>query len=189
MKPMGTPQRTDDLIASYSSKGPDGASIALVQARPRRSRQFTGRNGKLQETTLEATEPRQLGSVQLLHVRRQIRGHRPTTSRLSGTSMAAGRSQRRRCRFCCKRSRVLQPDQVEGTADEDGIQKHSRNRAACTIPRPGIPTRASMTSSQSAPGYLDIAAALASTDVGKRGGARSPIAKLRHEIRQCLSNL
>jgi len=22
MKPMGTPQRTDDLIASYSSKGP-----------------------------------------------------------------------------------------------------------------------------------------------------------------------
>ena len=51
MKPMGTPTRTDDLIASYSSKGPT-AIDAVAKARHRRSRQPAGFAGGPELDTL-----------------------------------------------------------------------------------------------------------------------------------------
>ena len=69
MKPMGTPQRTDDLIASYSSKGPTVVDRVVKPdlVAPGNLLVSTDTPG----TTLETTETSKPGSVQSLRVRRQ----------------------------------------------------------------------------------------------------------------------
>jgi len=57
------------------------------------------------------------------------------------------------------------PRSSEGATDEDGVQDISAIEQCVTIPRQKLPIRANTTSSRSARGILDIAAALSSTDL------------------------
>ena len=170
MKPMGTPTRTDDLIASYSSKGP--TAIDAV-AKP----DIVAPGNLL--VSLEAP-----GST----LYNQFPGDRvpynyyvnggstaPSSSyfTLSGTSMATGVVSGAVADLLQKSPR-LTPDQVKARLMKTAYKSFPAS-SSTTDPTTGITYTDQYDVFTVGAGYLDVEAALNSNDVAK-GTAMSPIA-------------
>src|SRR5579864_4168857 len=170
MKPMGTPQRTDDLIASYSSKGPTVIDHIVKPdiVAPGNLLVSTETSG----TTLYKTE-----TSNLVPYSNYVYGgsSSPSTSyfTLSGTSMATG----------IVSGIVADLLQAHPGLTPDQVKARLMETASKTFPSSSSvydPTTAITYTDQYdiftvGAGYVDLAAALSSTDI-PNGSAMSPTA-------------
>jgi serine protease AprX len=170
MKPMGTPQRTDDLIASYSSKGPTVVDHIVKPdiVAPGNLLVSTETSG----TTLYNTETSNLVPYSYYMI-----GGTSSPSKLyftlSGTSMATG----------VVSGVVADLLQAQPSLTPDQVKARLMKTAYKTFPQSSSvydPTSKITYTDQYdiftvGAGYVDLAAALASTDVAK-GTAMSPTA-------------
>ena len=147
MKPMGTPTRVDDLIASYSSKGPTAidaiAKPDLVA--PGNLAGFTG--GSRFNSLCKLS--RQSGSLQLL----RERGNECTVLQLfhAERHQHGQRCSERNCRRPAAEKSEPQSRSGKSAPHEDGMEVVAGLSAAPPIRPPGSPTPTNMTYSRSAP--------------------------------------
>jgi serine protease AprX len=170
MKPMGTPTRTDDLIASYSSKGPTAIDAVakpdlvapgnlLVSLEAPNSTLYTGYPGN--EVPYSYYENGGSGAASNLYFT------------LSGTSMATGVVSGVVADLLQK-SPSLTPDQVKARLMKTAwksLPAYSSTTDATT----GITYTDQYDVFTVGSGYIDVEAALNNTDLA-RGTAMSPIA-------------
>jgi serine protease AprX len=170
MKPMGTPDRTDDLIASYSSKGPTVIDHIVKPdiVAPGNLLVSTETPG----TTLYNTETSNLVPYSY-YMYGGSSSPSPYYFTLSGTSMATGVVSGAVADLLQAQSR-LTPDQVKARLMKTAYKTFPQSSSVYD------PTTGNTYTSQYdvftvGAGYLDIAAALASTDLAS-GTAMSPTA-------------
>src|SRR3984893_14735131 len=170
MKPMGTPQRTDDLIASYSSKGPTVVDRVVKPdlVAPGNLLVSTDTPG----TTLETTETSNLVPYNLYEY---LGSSSPSAYyfTLSGTSMATGVVSGAVADLLQAQPR-LTPDQVKARLMKTAYKTFPQSSSVYD-PTTGNTYTDQYDMFTVGAGYMDIAAALASTDVAN-GTAMSPVA-------------
>jgi len=160
MKPMGTPQRADDLIASYSSKGPTLIDHVVKPdiVAPGNLLVSTETPG----TTLYATE-----TNNLVPYNYYVHGGGSSPSAyyftLSGTSMATGVVSGAVADLLQAQPR-LTPDQVKARLMKTAYKAFPQSSSVYD-PTTGITYTSQYDVFTVGAGYLDIAAALASTDL------------------------
>ena len=170
MKPMGTPDRTDDLIASYSSKGPTlGDHIAKPDVvAPGNLLISTETSG----TTLYNTE-----TANQVPYSYYIYGGSSSPSNayftLSGTSMATGVVSGAVADLLQARP-TMTPDQVKARLMKTAYKTFPATSSVYD-PTSGITYTSQYDVFTVGSGYVDLAAALASTDLAT-GSAMSPTA-------------
>ena len=170
MKPMGTPTRVDDLIASYSSKGP---TVVDAVVKP----DIVAPGNLL--TSLEApnsTLYNQFPGNQVpysYYVKGGSSAISPTYFMLSGTSMATGIVSGVVADLLQK-SPMLTPDQVKARLMKTAYKTFPTS-SSTTDPTTGITYTDQYDVFTIGAGYVDVQAALSSADVAK-GTAMSPIA-------------
>jgi len=170
MKPMGTPQRTDDLIASYSSKGP---TVLDHIAKP----DVVAPGNLLVSTETSNTTLYNTETSNQIPYSAYIYGGSSSPSRtyfeLSGTSMATGVVSGMVADLLQARP-TMTPDQVKArlmkTASKGFPTSSSVYDAAS-----GITYTSQYDIFTVGAGYVDLAAALASTELSS-GTAMSPTA-------------
>lgn len=170
MKPMGTPDRTDDLIASYSSKGP---TVVDHIVKP----DVVAPGNLLISTETAGTTLYQAEPANQVPYSYYIYGGSSSPSQvyftLSGTSMATG----------VVSGAVADLLQARPTMTPDQVKARLMKTAYKTFPATSSvydPTSGTTYTSQYdvftvGSGYVDLAAALASTDLST-GSAMSPTA-------------
>jgi serine protease AprX len=170
MKPMGTPERTDDLIASYSSKGP-----TLIDHVVKPDVVAPGNllvSTEIGNTTLFNTEPDNRVPYSA-YVYYGSSSPSKFYFQLSGTSMATGVVSGMVADLL-QANPVLTPDQVKArlmkTASKSFPSTSSVYDAAS-----GVTYTSQYDIFTVGAGYVDLAAALASTEVSN-GTAMSPVA-------------
>jgi serine protease AprX len=170
MKPMGTPERTDDLIASYSSKGPtvlDHVVKPDVVAPGNLLVSTETGNTTLYNTELNNRVPYSA----------YIYGGSASPSKfyfeLSGTSMATGVVSGAVADLL-QAHPVLTPDQVKARLMKTA-SKTFPTTSSVYDPATGITYTSQYDIFTVGAGYVDLAAALASSDLSS-GTAMSPIA-------------
>jgi len=170
MKPMGTPDRTDDLIASYSSKGPTlGDHIAKPDVvAPGNLLISTETSG----TTLYKTE-----TANQVPYSYYIYGGSSSPSNayftLSGTSMATGVVSGAVADLLQARP-TMTPDQIKARLMKTAYKTFPATSSVYD-PTSGITYTSQYDVFTIGSGYVDLAAALASTDLAT-GSAMSPTA-------------
>ena len=170
MKPMGTPQRTDDLIASYSSKGP---TVLDHIAKP----DVVAPGNLLVSTETSNTALYNTETSNQIPYSAYIYGGSSSSSKtyfeLSGTSMATGVVSGMVADLLQARP-TMTPDQVKArlmkTASKNFPASSSVYDAAS-----GITYTSQYDIFTVGAGYVDLAAALASTELSS-GSAMSPTA-------------
>ncbi len=170
MKSMGTPTRTDDLIASYSSKGPtviDHIAKPDIVAPGNLVSSFMG---NVSSTTLATTYPQNVVPVGYY----QTGGSSATSPYfiLSGTSMAAP-AVSGAVALLLQAQPSLTPDQVKARLMKTAYKIFPQS-STYTDPTTGITYTDQYDAFTVGAGYLDIQAALQSTDVST-GLAKSPV--------------
>lgn len=170
MKPMGTPQRTDDLIASYSSKGP-----TIVDHIVKPDLVAPGNllvSTETPNTTLYSSEPNNLVPFSYY-----IYGGSSSPSKtyftLSGTSMATGVVSGMVADLLQAHPH-LTPDQVKARLMKTAYKTFPTSSSVYD-PTTGITYTDQYDIFTVGAGYVDLAAALASTDLAT-GTAMSPTA-------------
>jgi serine protease AprX len=170
MKPMGTPQRADDLIASYSSKGP---TMIDHVAKP----DVVAPGNLLVSTETSNTALYQIETSNLVPFGAYVYGGSSSPSKayfeLSGTSMATG----------VVSGMVADLLQAHPTMSPDQVKARLMKTASKSFPTSSSvydPTSGITYSSQYdiftvGAGYVDLAAAMASTELAS-GTAMSPTA-------------
>ena len=178
MKPMGTPQRTDDLIASYSSKGP-----TVVDAVVKPDLVAPGNllvSLAAPNSTLYAQNP-----ANRVPNNYYIAGGNTASSTtyftLSGTSMATGVVSGAVADLLQKYP-SLTPDQVKARLMKTAW-KSLPAYSSTTDPTTGITYTDQSDVFTVGAGYIDLEAALISTDVAK-GTAMSPFATFNSTTNQ-----
>jgi len=170
MKPMGTPERTDDLIASYSSKGP---TLIDHVVKP----DIVAPGNLLVSTETPGTTLYDTETSNLVPYSYYVYGGSSSPSAfyftLSGTSMATGVVSGAVADLLQAQPR-LTPDQVKARLMKTAYKTFPQFSSVYD------PTSGNTYTSQYdvftvGAGYLDIAAALASTDLAS-GTAMSPTA-------------
>jgi len=170
MKPMGTPDRTDDLIASYSSKGP---TVIDHVVKP----DIVAPGNLLISTETPGTTLYNTDTDNLVPYSYYMYGGNSSPSAyyftLSGTSMATGVVSGAVADLLQAQPR-LTPDQVKARLMKTAYKTFPQSSSVYD------PTTGNTYTSQYdvftvGAGYLDIAAALASTDLAS-GTAMSPTA-------------
>src|ERR1700688_3611007 len=170
MKPMGTPTRTDDLIASYSSKGPTAIDAVVKPDIVAPGNQLVSLEAP--GSTLYSEYP----GNQVPYSFYMNGGSSASSSAyftLSGTSMATGVVSGVVADLLQK-SPYLTPDQVKARLMKTAW-KSLPAYSSTTDPATGITYTDQYDVFTVGAGYLDLEAALISTDVA-RGTAMSPIA-------------
>ena len=170
MKTMGTPQRTDDLIASYSSKGP---TVIDHIAKP----DIVAPGNLLvstetASTTLYSTEPSNLVPLSYYVVGGSSSPSK-TYFTLSGTSMATGVVSGAIADLL-QAHPSLTPDQVKARLMKSAYKTFPASSSVYD-PSTGITYTDQYDVFTVGAGYLDLAAALANTDLAS-GSAMSPTA-------------
>lgn len=163
MKSMGTPVRADDLIATYSSKGPsaiDHVAKPDLVAPGNHVVAFVGGSG----STLANTYPNNFVPV-------AIRGISPYFS-LSGTSMAAPMVSGAAA-LLLQANPKMTPDQVKALLMKTASKTFPRY-STYTDPSTGITYTSQYDVFTVGAGYLDIQAALTNAELS-HGSSRSPI--------------
>jgi serine protease AprX len=170
MKPMGTPQRTDDLIASYSSKGPSGIDHVVkpdVVAPGNLLASTETSNTTLYNTELNNRVPYSA----------YIYGGSASPSKLyfelSGTSMATGVVSGAVADLL-QAHPLLTPDQVK-TRLMKTASKSFPTTSSVYDSTSGMTYTSQYDIFTVGAGYVDLAAALASTELSS-GTAKSPTA-------------
>ena len=172
MKPMGTPTRVDDLIASYSSKGP---TVIDAVAKP----DLVAPGNLL--VSLEASGSRFITNIRataFLTATTSRAEAAPSSSSyftLSGTSMAAGVVSGVVADLLQK-SPALTPDQVKARLMKTAWKSFPAF-SSTTDPTTGITYTDQYDLFTVGAGYVDVEAALNSSDVAK-GTAMSPVAHM-----------
>lgn len=170
MKPMGTPQRTDDLIASYSSKGP-----TIVDHIVKPDIVAPGNllvSTETPNTTLYNTETSNLVPFSY-YIYGGSSSPSPTYFTLSGTSMATGIVSGAVADLL-QAHPSLSPDQVKARLMKTAY-KTFPTTSSVYDPTTGITYTDQYDIFTVGAGYVDLAAALASTDLAT-GTAMSPTA-------------
>ena len=170
MKDMGTTTRTDDLIASYSSKGPTlldqvvkpdlvapGNSIVSALA---------------PGSAIVAALSRQCSAVFLLLQKGNSSNASYTYFRLSGTSMAAPMVSGAAA-LLLQQQPSLTPDQVKARLMKTAT-KNFPSTSVATDPVTGISYTSTYDLFTIGAGYLDVWAALNNTDVATGPACRPP---------------
>jgi serine protease AprX len=170
MKPMGTPQRTDDLIASYSSKGPtviDHVAKPDIVAPGNLLISTETSNTTLYNTELDNRVP----------YRAYMYGGPSSPSKfyfeLSGTSMATGVVSGAVADLL-QAHPTMSPDQVKARLMKTA-SKSFPTSSSVYDPASGITYTSQYDIFTVGAGYVDLAAALASTELSS-GSAMSPTA-------------
>jgi serine protease AprX len=170
MKPMGTPQRTDDLIASYSSKGPTMLDHIIKPDVVAPGNLLV--STETSNTTLYNTE-----TSNQIPYSAYIYGGSSSPSKtyfeLSGTSMATGVVSGAVADLL-QAHPTLTPDQVKARLMKSA-SKTFPTTSSVYDPVSGITYTAQYDVFTVGAGYLDLAAALASTELPS-GSAMSPTA-------------
>jgi len=163
MKPMGTPTRTDDLIASYSSKGP---TVVDAVVKP----DLVAPGNLLISLAAPSSSLYTQNPGNQVPYTYYVNGGSSSPSSayftLSGTSMATGVVSGVVADLLQQKSAPYSRS-GQGPANADGIQDLPAIQQARPIPPPASPTPISTTSSPSAPVYVDVEAALNSSVVAK----------------------
>ncbi|MGC2248812.1 MAG: S8 family serine peptidase [Terriglobales bacterium] len=172
MKSMGTPTRTDDLIASYSSKGPtviDHIAKPDIVAPGNLVSSFMG---NVSSTTLAMTYPQNIVPTSYY----QTGGTSAASPYfiLSGTSMAAP-AVSGAVALLLEAQPGLTPDQVKARLMKTAYKTFPQS-STYTDPATGITYTDQYDVFTVGAGYLDIQAALQSTDVST-GLAKSPVVR------------
>jgi len=170
MKPMGTAGRSDDLIASYSAKGPTAVDHIVKPDLVAPGNLLVSTETKT--TALYQSEPNNLVPLGYYAIGG---GSTPSTSyfTLSGTSMAAG----------VVSGAVADLLQAQSSLTPDQVKARLMKTASKTFPQTSVAydstTGESFTSQYDlftvGAGYLDLNAAIASLELS-RGAAMSPVA-------------
>jgi len=170
MKPMGTPQRTDDLIASYSSKGPTMIDHVVKPDIVAPGNLLV--STETPKTTLYSTETSNLVPYSFYEYGGSSA---PSTTyfTLSGTSMATGVVSGAVADLLQAQPK-LTPDQVKARLMKTAYKTFPQSSSVYD-PSSGIMYTSQYDVFTVGAGYLDIAAALASTDKSS-GTALSPTA-------------
>jgi serine protease AprX len=170
MKPMGTPQRGDDLIASYSSKGP--TAIDHV-AKP----DVVAPGNLLVSTETSNTTLYNTETSNQIPFSSYVYGGSSSPSKtyfeLSGTSMATGVVSGMVADLL-QAHPTLTPDQVKARLMKSA-SKSFPTSSSVYDPASGITYTSQYDIFTVGAGYVDMAAALASTDLSS-GSAMSPTA-------------
>ena len=170
MKPMGTPERTDDLIASYSSKGP---TLIDHIAKP----DIVAPGNLLVSTEAPNTTLYNTETSNLVPLSYYVYGGSSSPSRayftLSGTSMATGVVSGIVADLLQAHPQ-LTPDQVKARLMKTAY-KTFPSTSSVYDPTTGITYTDQYDIFTVGAGYVDVAAALASTDLAT-GTAMSPTA-------------
>jgi serine protease AprX len=170
MKTMGTPQRNDDLIASYSSKGPTAIDHIVKP-------DIVAPGNLLVSTETPSTTLYKTETSNLVPYSTYVYGgsSSPSTSyfTLSGTSMATGVVSGLVADLL-QAHPSLTPDQVKARLMETA-SKTFPTSSSVYDPTTGITYTDQYDIFTVGAGYVDLAAALASTDLPK-GTAMSPTA-------------
>lgn len=170
MKSMGTPTRTDDLIASYSSKGPtviDHIAKPDIVAPGNLVSSFMG---NVSTTTLATTYPQNIVPVSFYQTGGSSAASPYFT--LSGTSMAAP-AVSGAVALLLEAQPTLTSDQVKARLMKTANKTFPQS-STYTDPATGITYTDQYDAFTVGAGYLDIQAALQSTDVST-GIAKSPV--------------
>lgn len=170
MKPMGTPQRTDDLIASYSSKGP---TMIDHVAKP----DVVAPGNLLVSTETSNTTLYNTETSNQIPYSSYIYGGSSSPSKiyfeLSGTSMATGVVSGMVADLL-QAHPTLTPDQVKARLMKTA-SKSFPTSSSVYDPASGITYTSQYDIFTVGAGYVDLAAALASTELSS-GTAMSPTA-------------
>jgi serine protease AprX len=170
MKPMGTPQRTDDLIASYSSKGP---TMLDHIAKP----DVVAPGNLLVSTETSNTALYQTETSNLVPFSAYIYGGSSSPSKtyfqLSGTSMATGVVSGMVADLL-QAHPTMTPDQVKARLMKTASKAFPASSSVYD-PASGITYTSQYDIFTVGAGYVDLAAALASTELSS-GTAMSPTA-------------
>jgi serine protease AprX len=170
MKPMGTPQRTDDLIASYSSKGP---TVIDHVAKP----DVVAPGNLLVSTETSNTALYNTETSNQIPYSSYIYGGPSNPSKLyfelSGTSMATGVVSGMVADLLQARP-TMSPDQVKARLMKTA-SKSFPTTSSVYDPASGITYTSQYDIFTVGAGYVDLAAALASTELSS-GTAMSPTA-------------
>ncbi len=170
MKPMGTPQRTDDLIASYSSKGPTMLDHIVKPDLVAPGNLLV--STETSNTTLYNTE-----TSNRIPFSSYIYGGSSSPSKtyfeLSGTSMATGVVSGMVADLL-QAHPAMTPDQVKARLMKTA-SKNFPLRSSVYDPTTGITYTSQYDIFTVGAGYVDMAAALASTELSS-GTAMSPTA-------------
>jgi len=170
MKPMGTPERTDDLIASYSSKGP---TILDHVVKP----DVVAPGNLLVSTETSNTTLYNTELTNRVPYSAYIYGGSASPSKfyfeLSGTSMATGVVSGAVADLLQARP-LMTPDQVKARLMKTA-SKTFPSTSSVYDPATGITYTSQYDIFTVGAGYVDLAAALASSDLSS-GTAMSPIA-------------
>ncbi|HET6934545.1 MAG TPA: S8 family peptidase [Candidatus Angelobacter sp.] len=170
MKPMGTPDRTDDLIASYSSKGPTAVDHVVKP-------DVVAPGNLLISTETSGTALYQGEPQNLVPYSYYIYGGSSSPSTqyftLSGTSMAAGVVSGVVADLLQARPQMT-PDQVKARLMKTAYKTFPQTSSVYD-PTTGITYTSQYDIFTVGAGYVDVAAALASSDLAS-GTAMSPTA-------------
>ncbi len=169
MKPMGTPQRSDDLIASYSSKGPTMVDHIVKPdiVAPGNLLVSLGTKATLEQQHPENYVP------QSYYVYGGSSASSGNYYVLSGTSMAAAVVSGAVADIL-QQYPSLTPDQVKARLMKTAYKKFPKS-SSVTDPATGITYTSYYDIFTVGAGYLDLKAALASSDLAN-GSAMSPTA-------------
>jgi len=170
MKPMGTPQRTDDLIASYSSKGP---TVIDHVAKP----DVVAPGNLLASTETSNTALYNTETSNQIPYSSYIYGGSSSPSKiyfeLSGTSMATGVVSGIVADLL-QAHPAMTPDQVKARLMKTASKSFPTSSSVYDPPT-GITYTSQYDIFTVGAGYVDMAAALASTELSS-GSAKSPTA-------------
>lgn len=170
MKPMGTPQRTDDLIASYSSKGP---TVIDHVAKP----DVVAPGNLLVSTETSNTTLYNTETSNQIPYSSYIYGGFSSPSKiyfeLSGTSMATGVVSGIVADLL-QAHPAMTPDQVKARLMKTASKSFPTSSSVYDAPT-GITYTSQYDIFTVGAGYVDMAAALASTELSS-GSAKSPTA-------------
>src|SRR6202011_5806976 len=171
MKPMGTPTRTDDLIASYSSKGPTAIDAIAKPDLVAPGNLLVSLNAP--RSTLYNQNPGNRVPYSY-YVGGGSSAPSPSYFTLSGTSMATGVVSGVVADLLQK-SPYLNPDQVKARLMKTAYKSFPTS-SSVTDPATGTTYTSQYELFTVWADYVDVEAALSSTDVAK-GTAMSPVAK------------
>ena len=180
MKPMGTPTRVDDLVASYSSKGP-----TLIDAVVKPDIVAPGNllvSLEAPNSTLYNEFPGNRVPYNF-YVKGGSASSSPSYFSLSGTSMATGVVSGIVADLLQK-SPTLKPDQVKARLMKTAWKSFPAF-SSTTDPSTGITYTDQYDVFTIGAGYVDVEAAMSSADVAN-GSAMSPIASYDAKSGQCL---
>ncbi len=168
MKTMGTPARGDDLIASYSSKGPTWIDMTLKPDVVASGNQVTSLLAE--GSTLASTYPHNIVPLSAYSNSTNKHGE-PMYFTLSGTSMATPMVSGAAA-LMMEQDPTLTPDTVKARLMKTATKNFPATSVAID-PVTGIAYTSEYDAFTIGAGYLDIMGALASTDVAT-AGTQSP---------------